>query len=450
MNNRAVLVPLTVVLVGLPWINPFAPGPSPAIVPWLASAACALLLALALLAAGVRPRLVFAMPALALAGWAALSHFSISPDIVMLAGGLVLIALAASVLSADEVAHGVQAGVLVAACASAAMGLVQYFGASGAVMPWVSGARAGEAYANLRQPNLYATLCWLGGAVLLWGGLRLPRALAAAAIVLLAVGCAASASRTGLVEGLLLTAMAAAWPSRERRWRLALCMVAGAAYLAAAWLLPLVLMQATGSLPERTLWGRLGGGEGCSGRLVLWSNVLRLIALRPLAGWGWGELDYAHFMTLYPGARFCDILDNAHNLPLHLAVELGVPVALFVCVGTLAWVWRQRPWSEAVPLRQLAWALLALIALHSMLEYPLWYGPFQMALGAGLGWLLGRPAAASAQRLHAPSAAIAAVLLAVTGYAAWDYTRVSQVYLPSEQRLARWSEDTLEHVRRSW
>jgi hypothetical protein len=103
-----------------------------------------------------------------------------------------------------------------------------------------------------------------------------------------------------------------------------------------------------------------------------------------------------------------------------------------------------------VPLRQLAWALLALIALHSMLEYPLWYGPFQMALGAGLGWLLGRPAAASAQRLHAPSAAIAAVLLAVTGYAAWDYTRVSQVYLPSEQRLARWSEDTLEHVRRSW
>ena len=28
-------------------------------------------------------------------------------------------------------------------------------------------------------------------------------------------------------------------------------------------------------------------------------------------------MDYAHFVTLYPGERFCDILDNAHNLPLH-------------------------------------------------------------------------------------------------------------------------------------
>ncbi|MDB5915647.1 MAG: O-antigen polymerase [Ramlibacter sp.] len=451
MNNRAVLVPLTVVLVGLPWINPFAPGPSPAIVPWLASAACALLLALALLAAGVRPRLVFAMPALALAGWAALSHFSISPDIVMLAGGLVLIALAASVLSADEVAHGVQTGVLVAACGSAAMGLVQYFGASGAVMPWVSGARAGEAYANLRQPNLYATLCWLGGAVLLWGGLRLPRALAAAAIVLLAVGCAASASRTGLVEGLLLTAMAAAWPSRERRWRLALCMVAGAAYLAAAWLLPLVLMQATGSLPERTLWGRLGGGEGCSGRLVLWSNVLRLIALRPLAGWGWGELDYAHFMTLYPGARFCDILDNAHNLPLHLAVELGLPAALLACGAALAWAWRRQPWREADARRQLAWAWIAVMLLHGMLEYPLWYGPFQVLFGISVGWLAASQGAArQAEVRRGPALAAIGVLLLATCYAAWDYARVSQIYIAPEERRAAWREDTLSHVRASW
>ena len=60
-----------------------------------------------------------------------------------------------------------------------------------------------------------------------------------------------------------------------------------------------------------------------------------LIAQKPWLGWGWGELDYAHFITLYPGARFCDILDNAHNLPLHLAVELGVPLAVVLCGGGL-------------------------------------------------------------------------------------------------------------------
>ena len=52
-------------------------------------------------------------------------------------------------------------------------------------------------------------------------------------------------------------------------------------------------------------------------------------------------------MTLYPSARFCDILDNAHNLPLHLAVELGLPAALLLC-GTALWLTLQRkPWREA-------------------------------------------------------------------------------------------------------
>ncbi len=71
--------------------------------------------------------------------------------------------------------------------------------------------------------------------------------------------------------------------------------------------------------------------------------MLHLIAQKPWLGWGWGELDYAHYMTLFPGVRFCVLLDNAHNLPLHLAVELGVPVAALLCFAVLAWVWKARP-----------------------------------------------------------------------------------------------------------
>ena len=37
-----------------------------------------------------------------------------------------------------------------------------------------------------------------------------------------------------------------------------------------------------------------------------------------------------------------------------------------------------------------------------------------------------------------------------TGYAGWDYARVSQVYLPPEQRAAPWRDDALAHARRSW
>ena len=35
----------------------------------------------------------------------------------------------------------------------------------------------------------------------------------------------------------------------------------------------------------------------------------------------------------------------------------------------------------------MAWAVLAVIGLHSLLEYPLWYGPFQIAFGLCLAWL---------------------------------------------------------------
>ena len=47
---------------------------------------------------------------------------------------------------------------LVAALISAAIGLVQYFGDSAALTPWVNGTELGEAYGNLRQRNQFATL----------------------------------------------------------------------------------------------------------------------------------------------------------------------------------------------------------------------------------------------------------------------------------------------------
>jgi O-antigen ligase len=124
-------------------------------------------------------------------------------------------------------------------------------------------------------------------------------------------------------------------------------LAAAVAYVVAIIALP----RLAGLDPHATgMLARLQAGDpACASRLTLWGNVLHLIAQKPWLGWGWGNLDYAHFITLYPGARFCDILDNAHNLPLHLAVELGVPVALLVCGMGLWLVLRAQPWREARP-----------------------------------------------------------------------------------------------------
>lgn len=433
-------------LAAIPWLWPFAPGPTASAVPALASMAC--IVALWSVAGWPAPGrgllLLLAAPLL----WALLAHFPPRPELVFLSAGLAVVALAAGVGRAGgAIADAVQRGWIAAAVASALVALCQYFGVAAAFSPWMNTGAVGEAYANLRQPNQFASLCGLGAAVLVLGRVQLPRAAAVATIALLAGACAASASRTGLMQGLLLAALAALWRGPGQRRRLELCAWGGAAYLLATLGLPLALETVAGVVPERTVWGRFVGGAGCSSRWVLWDNVLRLVALRPLAGWGWGELDYAHFITLYPGARFCDILDNAHSLPLHLAVELGLPAAIVICGGVLWWVARRQPWRETEPLRQLAWAVLGMLLLHSLLEYPLWYGPFQIAAGVALGWLLA-PSVAAVRSRAGPAAA--ALLAAAIAYAAWDYARVSQVYVEPEQRISFWREDTMEHARRSW
>jgi O-antigen ligase len=377
-----------------------------------------------------------------------------SPEAVAFAAACVIVLMMARLAAAGaprpEFVRILAAAWLAAAALSTVLALIQYFGVSDSAAPWIHVTAAGDADANLRQRNQFASLTAIGMASLFWlSPGTLGKLVAAAAMAWLAIGNAATTSRTGLAEILLLGILAVLWdgPRRERTF---LALTALAAYVFAALALPWLLEAATGETGHR-LWDRVAASDPCGSRSVLWSNVLSLIARKPWIGWGWGELDYAHFSTLYNGPRFCDILDNAHNLPLHLAVELGLPVALLVC-GAVTWaVVRARPWNERDPARQLAWAVAAVIALHSLLEYPLWYGPFQIAAGLCIGLLWresGQAAAVGVQR--ASTRLLAFCAIAACAYAFWDYRRISQIYLPPEARAAAYRDDPLPELRKSW
>uniref|UniRef100_UPI00184E8E03 PglL family O-oligosaccharyltransferase n=1 Tax=Ramlibacter sp. TaxID=1917967 RepID=UPI00184E8E03 len=353
---------------------------------------------------------------------------------------------------ARAAARAVAIGWLVAALASAAMALLQYFGWATPLSPLVNAAELGEAFGNLRQRNQFATLTTLGLASLLWlGSGRL--VLAVPGVALLAVANAASASRTGLLQWGVVLVCVALWPGpRRRRWA-ALVAFGLAMYLAASLALPALLASVAGG-SSLNVFSRMSSQAACGTRSLLWPNVLELIAARPWTGWGWGELDFAHLWHLYRGPRFCDILDNAHDLPLHLAVELGVPIALVVC-AVLAWgIVRARPWSEHAPHRRVAWLAALAIGLHSMVEYPLWYGPFQMALGFAVGMLwLGRDAQDDGedapQRAGAlwPRVLLGVFCLSGLGYGFLEYGRVSQLYLPADARWAAYRDDPMSNVR---
>jgi len=236
-------------------------------------------------------------------------------------------------------------------------------------------------------------------------------------------------SRTGLLELLLLWLLALVWrfaaPAPGRVWP-----VLAAATLAYA-------LAASGLLPGLgdggpVLLARVWEGNAvCASRITLWANVWQAVLEKPWLGWGWGELGYAQFMTLTTGTRFCDLLDNAHNLPLHLAVSFGLPVAAIVVALVLALVWRGQPWRAAQPGVRLAWAVLGVVGLHSLLEYPLWYGPFQIAVLLAVLQLAAGQADRALLRGTQARAAGAVAALALAGFcwvAVQSYARVSRLY----------------------
>jgi O-antigen ligase len=453
---QAALGLLVFLCVLLPWLNPFAGGPSPAVVPLLVGWGCSALLWWARPPGG--GGMAWVVPALVLAALLPGLALGQGSDFAGLLAGLACMAAGYCFASAGQGAAAQQlAGAwLAAAVLSTLAGLLQYFQVASYFSPWVNGAGMGEAYGNLRQRNQFASLTMVGLVALAWlvAQGRLQRS-AGALAALLAVGAAASASRTGLLQLACLLLLAWWWSGSLRTPATRVYLWALAAYLLAAVALPWLLALDGGTATQSALF-RLTQDDGCSSRRVLWSNVRDLIAQRPWAGWGWGALDYAHYTTLYTGPRFCDILDNAHNLPLHLAVELGLPAAVLLLGALGWWVLRARPWAEKLPARQMAWGVLLVLALHSLLEYPLWYAPFQMAAGLALGllWPRSRQKTANSEQ-NSPGAGVfsalfATLMLAAVAYAAWDYHRVGQIYLAPEERAAAYRADPMAHARQSW
>ncbi len=385
----------------LPWVQPWAPTPLPNVVPLLISWSCIGLL----MAQGLR------LQALDIArAWA------------------------------------------IAAALSSAMGLAQYFGLTDALGHWVHAPEVlGEARANLRQRNQLATLTSLGlVATLWWASNGLLRHHALGLLALTAAGNAATNSRTGLLQMLLMTSLVILWARLGRRhqclsWRLVLWALG--VYALCIWALPLLLSASSGADAVSALT-RMGSNDGCSSRSVLWRNVLALIAQKPWWGWGWDELKYAHYSASYSGERFCEILGNAHNGPLQLAFALGVPVAALITLGLVLITLLMRPLQARSTEHQLAWGVLAVIALHSLLEFPLWYGPFQMAVVLCIVLLLpSRWDVSFVKRRVLPFAGIA--VLAVAAFIAVDYSRVRQIFISDSQRSKVWPGDALSVAKSS-
>lgn len=481
-KNTVINTVVLIFLLAYPWINPIAPSPSSGVVPWLFSLGCGLI-AWLLIVENKGPWYWQGSKWLGL--WvlglvlAVVSHTaSLNGETTLTLAGLALLALSidigARAKNKPQLLLIVAYAWFVAALISSIIALSQYFNFDDHLYPIFNIANEGEAFGNLRQRNQLATLLNIGLAVVIVWPMLAAKALwlpssegqkprlsawqwgiTFVSIQLITAANAASVSRTGMVGVGILFALALFWYKNISKASLIIAATGLISYAFWVVVLPYASEWVTGN-HGFSLFGRLGleGLGSCTSRKFLYLNVIDLIIQKPLWGWGWRELSLAHFSGGYNN-RFCEILDNAHNLPLHFAVELGL-ICTFLLLLPFIWMCiKAKPWRAVSVEAQLAWGVLALVLLHSMLEYPLWYGPFMMAFGLALGMLW--PNQTTLSSAHATPAYREKLpgwmgLIGLIGlfYAGFDYVRISQIYTVPEDRLAIFAANPYSQASKSW
>lgn len=320
--------------------------------------------------------------------------------------------------------HCLLAALLAAGVVSAGAGLLQFFGLADPLWPWIPETSRGRAFGSFHQPNLYASFLALCMVCALWllHERRISTGMAFFLTAVLQAGIAASTSRIGLlasVVGAILVAAWVPWTRAKDRW-----LAAGQLGLLFIAVLALPWLGELHGFSTRHMGARIAG-VATDSRWQLWQDSWRLVMQRPWWGWGWGEYAWAHHavpMAERFGAN--QVVDNAHNLPLHLAVELGLPVALFFALGSTWWLARRWPIADAP--QRFALVLLGLLALHSLVEFPLWYAGFFFIAGLAAGLLSrnDRP-----WRFGAAGFTVAAcMLLGASAIAARQYAAVAAVH----------------------
>lgn len=281
---------------------------------------------------------------------------------------------------------------------------------------------------NLGQPNQLATLLWMSVASLLflYESGRLKSATTALIFVVFCIGIAATESRTGLLNFLVLLG----WWFCKRpqvRFRLSPWVILGwsAGFLLLFWSWPPVVefMQ---NMPSTAVVDTDAGI-----RPAVWKQLLEAIQLRPWFGWGLGSVSEAHNHVLHAyevGAPF----SYGHNILLDLAIGAGVPLTIFLVLVSGVWLWRKvRATANLLP-----WYCIAMIlpvAVHSMLEFPFAYAyflvPVMFALGALEALVPGRAALTISGR------AVAALFLGLSVLAAYSVAEYATI--EEDFRIAR-------------
>jgi O-antigen ligase len=244
-------------------------------------------------------------------------------------------------------------------------------------------------YGNIAQPNHFSNYLALGlasiGLLYLRWSLRVWQV--ALLVIPLLFVLALSGSRGTWLYLIFMTGMSYLWQRHDKSYlpllKYALALLAGFVVMHFVVQLPWLAVSGEKYTTFQSFVSKFGGS---SIRLYLWKEALLIFANFPLLGAGFGQFAWQHFL-LGPelqNVSISGLYNNAHNVVMQLAAETGL-AGLLILFGTLGfWFWHARREHRTI-YQWWGYMVLAIIGIHALLEYPLWYGYFIGIVAVALG-----------------------------------------------------------------
>jgi O-antigen ligase len=456
-------------MLTLPFLNPHHYNPIPTFYQEWTAAALGLLAATLLLRRDVLARLEIPTIALAPLGIGALLLVQLASGrvelitqalifLLFLLWTTLLVVLGRALreqLGMSELVKPLAFALLIGACLAAAQQGIQLSSLPTSYAFFFSRAGRGG---TLAQANHLTNYLWLGlaSAIYLCVQGHLSRNIFAV-IALILITCASlTGSRSVLLHAAGFTLLTAwgSWryrtPALRKSFRLAL-------FLCAATLTLQFLFSyfEIGKAIGTSLSGERFYQEvsSTSQRLQLWRTGLAIFIDHPWLGAGVGQFPWQAYLLVgaQPDGSFIGGAEHAHNLFIDLLAEFGLFAPLIVMTLTLRWwlSFTRQNWTA-----EHGWlaAVLLVEAMHSQLEYPLWYAYFTAIAALALG--IGSTAALRPKitRLSRPMMALIFLLGAMTLFNLFaDYRKLEQSLnwqLQPEDNRPTWHKtlDTLSQL----
>lgn len=304
-------------------------------------------------------------------------------------------------------------------------------------------------YGNVAQPNHFADLLWIGmvSGFYLWKSQKLPSVFAFVIAVCLCLFSALSASRAALLYTAVFPLLVfLLWRNCARQERHSAIegavVVTGLSVLMQLWV---AFGGASELFGVASGIGRLGDTGSNTQRLFDWLVAWKTGNAMPLWGTGVGHFSWETALAskgLDP-LLFNRVGENAHNTPLQILAEFGW-IVFILFFGLMLW-WCVRQFKAKFSLETF-WGLgvIAIVATHSMVEYPLWYTYFMIPVCFAAGVV-----DAGNQRLptlRLSSRWMFLPLAAIVGVMIWTWQDFRAIELAHRMIYGRKAVDVTEQV----